>query len=80
MANDLKDRRPRDRARIDVNETRKVPYWCKKFGCTERQLRDAVAKVGVMADDVGRAVAVSRRLDLFAGSWHRSPVAGQLRV
>jgi hypothetical protein len=29
-----------------------VRYWCKEFGCTEQQLRDAVKKVGVMSADV----------------------------
>ena len=65
MADDLNPQ-THDRGLVNVNETRKVRYWCKELGCMEPQLRDAVARVGVMADDVRRALTVSRRLELFA--------------
>jgi hypothetical protein len=54
MSDDLSNRGPADRSRVNVNETWEVRYWCKAFGCTEQQLRDAVKAVGVMADDVRR--------------------------
>ncbi|MFB1485377.1 DUF3606 domain-containing protein [Corallococcus sp. RDP092CA] len=49
MSDDLKNRGPRDRARVNVNEPWEVRWWCAHFGCTEAQLRAAVAAVGVMA-------------------------------
>ncbi len=52
MADNLQDRGPQDRARINVNEVHEVRYWTKKFGVTEEQLRAAVAAVGVRADQV----------------------------
>lgn len=54
MADDKTNRGPQDRSRINVNEPYEVQYWTKKFGVNEAQLRAAVAKVGVMADDVER--------------------------
>ncbi|RKH14803.1 DUF3606 domain-containing protein [Corallococcus sp. CA053C] len=54
MSDDLKNRGPADRSRVNVNETWEVKYWCNQFGCTEAQLRAAVNAVGVMADDVRR--------------------------
>jgi hypothetical protein len=52
MSDDLTNRGPADRARINVHEPWEVSYWCKEFGCTEQHLRDAVAAVGVMAAKV----------------------------
>ena len=54
MSDNLQDRGPADRARINVNETHEVRYWTQKFNCTAEHLRTAVAKVGVMADAVER--------------------------
>jgi hypothetical protein len=54
MSDDLSNRGPADRSRVNVNESWEVRYWCKELGCTEQQLRDAVKAVGVMADAVRR--------------------------
>jgi Protein of unknown function (DUF3606) len=54
MSDDLKNRGPADRARVNVNEPWEMKWWCNQFGCTEAQLREAVRAVGVMADDVRR--------------------------
>lgn len=54
MADDLTNRGPADRSRVNVNEEWERRYWCKEFNCTEQQLRDAVKKVGVMVADVRR--------------------------
>lgn len=51
MADDLHKRRA-DGKRVSVTEEWEVRDWCDKFGCSERQLRAAVAAVGCMADDV----------------------------
>ncbi|MBQ4853596.1 DUF3606 domain-containing protein [Rhodanobacter sp. B2A1Ga4] len=43
-----------DRKRVNVNEDYELRDWAKKWGVSEQRVRDAVAKVGVMADDVER--------------------------
>jgi hypothetical protein len=57
MSDDLNNRGPADRARVNVNEAWEVRYWCKEFGCTEAQLRAAVKAAGVMAADVRKQLA-----------------------
>ncbi|OLS59236.1 MULTISPECIES: DUF3606 domain-containing protein [Pseudomonas putida group] len=52
MADDLTNRGPQDRSRINLSESWEVQYWTKKFGVTEQQLRDAVKAVGSSADAV----------------------------
>ena len=54
MADDLTNRGPQDRSRINLSESWEVQYWTKKFGVTEQQLRDAVKAVGSSADAVQR--------------------------
>lgn len=54
MSDDLKNRGPQDRSRINVNEPWELRWWCSHFGVTEAQLREAVKAVGVMADAVRR--------------------------
>jgi hypothetical protein len=52
MSDSTQDRGPQDRSRINVNQPHEVRYWTQELRCTERQLRDAVARVGDKADDV----------------------------
>jgi len=52
MADDKTNTRPQDAQRVNVQEGYELRYWTRKFGCTEEQLRAAVARVGVMAKDV----------------------------
>ena len=48
-------RRQRERARVDLNESREVVrYWTTALRCTEAELRRAVDEVGVNADDIRR--------------------------
>jgi len=54
MVDNLQNRGPADRNRINVNEPWEVRHWCSEFGCTEAQLRAAVQEVGVSADAVRR--------------------------
>ena len=54
MADDLTNRGPADRDRVNVNEDWEVRYWCGEFGCTEDELRAAVRAVGPMRADVER--------------------------
>lgn len=37
---------PAQRSRIDMGNPSEVLYWTKQFGCSEQQLRHAVAQVG----------------------------------
>lgn len=59
MSDDLKNRGPKDRARINVHERHELDYWTKALGCTEQQLLDAVHVVGVMAADVRRYLQIN---------------------
>jgi hypothetical protein len=54
MSDDKSNRGPADRSRVSTSEDYEVRYWTNKFGCTAQQLRDAVKKVGPMANDVER--------------------------
>jgi len=56
MADNLDDRGPADRSRVNVNETWEVRYWCKEFDCTENQLRAAIEEVGVSATAVRKKI------------------------
>jgi hypothetical protein len=53
MADNLNDRGPQDRSRVNVNEEWELQYWSKKFGVSAQQLRDAVKAVGTSAEAVG---------------------------
>lgn len=52
MSDDKLNRGPADAKRVNVNEQYEVRYWTKEFGISEDRLREAVKRVGVMADDV----------------------------
>ena len=45
-----------DSQRINVNEDYEVQYWSKKFGVSKDQLVATIRRVGVMAEDVKRAL------------------------
>lgn len=52
MPDNLTKKIPQDASKVNVNEPYEVVYWCKKFGCTEAQLRAAVKAVGTKASAV----------------------------
>jgi hypothetical protein len=54
MSDDLKNKGPQDRARINLHEEHEVRYWTKKFGVTEDELKKAVASAGVSAEAVAK--------------------------
>jgi hypothetical protein len=56
MSDDLKDRGPRDRARISLDEDWEVRYWSNQFGCTPDELRKAVQQAGTNLADKVREV------------------------
>jgi len=49
MSDDLGDRGPADRSRVNIHEEWEVRWWCKAFGCTKAELEAAVKAVGVSA-------------------------------
>jgi len=56
MSDDKKIRGPADAKRINLNEDYEVLYWTTELEVTEDKLRETVKKVGVMADDVRKAL------------------------
>jgi Protein of unknown function (DUF3606) len=56
MADDKSKRGPKDASRVNIHEAYEVEYWTKHFGCTAEQLKQCVAKVGVMVTDVKRCL------------------------
>jgi hypothetical protein len=52
MPDEIRDRSRQDQLRIDVNQPHEIRYWAQRLGCSEQELRAAVARAGVMADDV----------------------------
>ena len=49
MADDLNNRGPQDRSRINVNEEHEVRYWTEALGVTKEQLKEAVKEAGPTA-------------------------------
>jgi hypothetical protein len=43
---------PANRGLVDLDDPREVNWWCKQFGCSQEQLRGAVANVGHYAANV----------------------------
>ena len=54
MSDDKSQTGAHDRKRISLSEDYEVRDWSQKFGVSEDRLREAVGKVGNMADDVER--------------------------
>jgi hypothetical protein len=40
------------RSRININDKYEIAHWTARLNVSEQQLRDAVAKVGVLVSDV----------------------------
>jgi hypothetical protein len=56
MTDDTTKREYRDRDRINVHEDYELRYWTKELGVAPEKLKQTVAKVGVMAVDVRKAL------------------------
>jgi uncharacterized protein DUF3606 len=52
MSGELKNSGPADPSRVNVDDPSEVKYRLKEYGCTEQQLRQAVAAVGASAAKV----------------------------
>ncbi|MDB5805334.1 MAG: hypothetical protein JWN73_2656 [Betaproteobacteria bacterium] len=60
MSDNLQDRGPADRARINVNEDYELRYWTKKFGVSFDVLKKAVKDVGPSAKAVEEKLGKSK--------------------
>ena len=60
MPDDPSKQGPTDRNRINVNQDYELQYWAEKFGVSQEQLKKAVRKAGVQADDVARELGKKR--------------------
>lgn len=49
MSDNLKDKGPQDRSRVNVNEPWELRYWSEKFNVSHDRLKEAVKNVGVSA-------------------------------
>lgn len=54
MADDTTKAGAADKQRINIEQDHEVRYWCTRFRVTPDVLRDAVERVGPMADDVAK--------------------------
>jgi hypothetical protein len=52
MADDLQNRGPQDRSRINISEDWELRWWAKSLGVSESDLRKAVLAVGSSAEKV----------------------------
>ena len=52
MSDDLSNRGPQDRSRINVNEPHELRYWTQELGVSESELQAAVKAVGPSATAV----------------------------
>jgi hypothetical protein len=53
----LKDKGPRDKSRISLDEAWEVKYWSQKFGVDTAELHKAVGAVGNSADAVHKYIS-----------------------
>ena len=51
------------RKRINVYDDYELRFWSKKFGVSPNELRCAVSRVGVFADDVARELGILEARD-----------------
>lgn len=56
MSDNKNERGPRDSKRININEDYEVSYWTKTLGISKSELESIVKRVGVMVDDVRKAI------------------------
>ena len=62
MPND-KSKTVAERKRINIHEDYELRFWSKQFGVSPNELRCAVSKVGVFADDVASELGILEERD-----------------
>lgn len=60
MADDLSKTGPGDRSRVNVDQEHELRNWTRAWGVSPEQLREAVRRVGPMADDVAKELGKPR--------------------
>lgn len=63
MSDDKTKRGWQDRKRINVHEDYELSYWADRFNTSGRKVRNAVAAVGPMVEDVRRYLRKQRQVD-----------------
>lgn len=58
MPDNLEDRGPQDRSKINVNEEWELRYWTKQFGVNADTIRKAVQKVGPTVEAVRKELGL----------------------
>jgi Protein of unknown function (DUF3606) len=53
----MQDFKPLDPGRVNAVDPVEVKYWCNELNCTERQLAQAVAKVGEHVAEVRQVLS-----------------------
>jgi Protein of unknown function (DUF3606) len=61
MQDDLSDFKPLDPGRVNSLDPVELKYWCGQLACTERELLDAVDKVGSHIAEVRQQLATRPR-------------------
>ena len=46
-----------DRLKINVRDAWALRWWCRQFGCTEAQLKQAIEAMGAIAGNVRKYLA-----------------------
>ncbi|HEY1040468.1 MAG TPA: DUF3606 domain-containing protein [Bacteroidia bacterium] len=52
MPYDIKIKSPDERAKVSVNSIGDIMYWTDVFGCSEKELKEAVKVIGNSIDEV----------------------------
>lgn len=60
MLAEFRKHEPEDKQQVNILNSHEVEYWIAKFGVTVEALRNAVHKVGTVADDVERELKRKR--------------------
>lgn len=71
-------RGPADASQVNVLEAQDLKYWCRALGVSVERLVQAVAEVGLMADDVRAELRRQRKIgskgDLLFPESARAPL------
>jgi len=66
MSDDVRNRGPEDRSRINVNEPWELKYWSKTLGVTPDRLKEVVQKVGTRTEDVEQYLSSTAEMSVRA--------------
>jgi len=61
MSDDLASFKPLDPGRVNAIDDIELRYWCRELGCTEHELREAIANVGEHVTQVRQALVSMHR-------------------